>query len=62
MASLSSCTVHMTLCGFCLALAQINPLFTGRCFHCYMLDESICHLRGVKLTLSLYSIFDEKSC
>ena len=25
----------------------INTLYTGRLFHCYMSDESICHFRGV---------------
>ena len=24
-----------------------NPLYTGRLFHCDMLDESVCHFRGV---------------
>ena len=23
-----------------------NPLCTGGLFHCYMMDESICHFRG----------------
>ena len=23
------------------------PLYTGRLFHLYMLDESICHFRGI---------------
>ena len=41
---------------------KLNPLYTGRLFHCYMLDESICHLRGVRSTLWLYSIFDGKIC
>ena len=30
-----------------------NPLYTGGLFHCYMLDESICHFRGVWSILSL---------
>ena len=25
----------------------ISPLYTDGLFHCYMLDESICHFRGV---------------
>ena len=27
--------------------SHFNPLYTGGLFHCYMLDESICHFRGV---------------
>ena len=38
---------------------SVNPLYTGGLFHCYMLDESICHFRGVRSILSL-SIFDGK--
>ena len=30
-----------------------NPLYTGELFHCYMLDKSICHFRGVGSILSL---------
>ena len=26
----------------------VNPLHTGRVFHCYMLDESICHFGGIR--------------
>ena len=29
------------------------PWYTGGLFHCYMLDESICHFRGVRSILSL---------
>ena len=36
--------------------AIAKPLYTGGLFHCYMLDDSICHF-GVS-GLSLYSIFD----
>ena len=28
-------------------LPYIIPLYTGRLFHCYMSDKSICHFRGV---------------
>ena len=28
-----------------------NPVCTGRLFHCYMLDKSICHFRGVRSIL-----------
>ena len=33
----------------CLLLGKMvfNPLYTGILYHCYMLDESTCHLRGV---------------
>ena len=30
-----------------------NPLYNGALFHCYMLDEFICHIRSVGSTLSL---------
>ena len=33
------------------------PLYTGGHFHCYMLDESICHFRGVGSVLSLLCYF-----
>ena len=39
-----------------------NPLYTGGLFHCYMLNESICHFRDVGSVLSLLFYFDEKSC
>ena len=33
-------------------------MYTGRSFHCYMLDKSICHFRGVRSnTLSLLFYF-----
>ena len=35
----------------------INPLYTGGLFHCYMLDESICHFRGVGSVLLLLFYF-----
>ena len=42
---------------------SINPLYTDGLFHCYMLEEFICHFRGVRsLFCHLYSIFDGKSC
>ena len=28
-----------------LIVKTVNPLYTGRLFHCFMLDESICHCR-----------------
>ena len=34
-----------------------NPLYTGGHFHCYMLDKSICHFRGVGLFCRFHSIF-----
>ena len=37
-------------------------LYTGGLFNCYMLDESICHFRGVGSILSLLLYFDGKSC
>ena len=29
-------------------LPNFNPVYTGGLFHCYMLDESICHFRAVR--------------
>ena len=34
-----------------------DPLYTGGLFHCHMLDESICHFRGVGTILSLLFFF-----
>ena len=36
-----------------IADAYFNPLYTGRLFHCYILDEAICHFRGVGSILLL---------
>ena len=46
------------------AFFVFNPLCTGGLFHCYMLDESICHFWGIRFILLLlfYSSFDGKSC
>ena len=38
----------------------INPLYTGRLFHCYMLDKSICHFRGFESISSLLFYIDGK--
>ena len=35
----------------------INPLYTGGLFHCYMLDMSICHFRGVGAILLFLFLF-----
>ena len=42
----------------------VNPLYTGGFFHCYILDESICHFRVSGLFCLFYStcIFDGNSC
>ena len=37
--------------------AYFNPMYTGRLFHCHMLDESICHCRGIGSMLSLLFYF-----
>ena len=42
------------------ASVGFNPLYTGRLFHCYMLDESICHFRGVRSILPFLFYFDRK--
>ena len=39
-----------------------HPLYTGRLFHCYMLDESIYLLVVSGPLCRYYSIFDGKSC
>ena len=46
----------------CVSPFYSNPLYTGRLFHCYILDESICHFNGVGSILSLLFYFDGKSC
>ena len=33
----------------------VNPLYTNGLFHCYMLDESICHLGVSGLFCRFYS-------
>ena len=35
----------------------INPLYSYRLFHCYILDESICHIKGVRSILWLFFYF-----
>ena len=44
--------------GITLEGKKLNPLYTGRLFHCYMLDESICHFRC--LFCYFYSSFGGK--
>ena len=34
-----------------------NPLYTGGLYHCYILDKSICHFRGVRSVLSFSFYF-----
>ena len=41
--------------GFVVTLALASA--PGRLFHCYMLDESICHFGGVRSILSLLFFF-----
>ena len=36
---------------------QTNPLYTGRLFHCYMLDESGCRIYSMA-----FIVFDGKFC
>ena len=43
--------------GYTDLIITHNPLYTGRLFHCYMLDESICHFRGVRSILLLLFYF-----
>ena len=35
-------------------LVYLNPLYSGGPFHCYMLDESICHCRCIGSMLLLF--------
>ena len=39
-------------CSFALNSFVVNPLNNGELFRCLMLDESICHFRGVRSILS----------
>ena len=39
----------------------INPLYTGRLFHCYILDDPFVILGVLSLFHQFYSIFDRKS-
>ena len=32
---------------------DLNPLYTGGLFHCYVLGKSICHFRGVYFVTSI---------
>ena len=36
---------------------HLNPLYTGGLFHCYTLDESISHFRGVLVILGVLGLF-----
>ena len=40
-----------------MVIKNINPLYTGGLFHCYMLDESVFPCRGVGSVLSLLFYF-----
>ena len=42
-------------------VGYINPLYTGGLFHRYMLDESICHFRGVGSILSMFLFLIENT-
>ena len=39
-------------------VVDIDPLYTGRLFHSFSLDESICHFRGVGSILSLLFLME----
>ena len=44
----------MAICNkpiFVVGNSVFNPLYTGGLFQCYMLDEFICHCRGVRSIL-----------
>ena len=38
-------------------IEHLNPLYPGRLFHWYMLEESVCNFRGVRSILSLLFYF-----
>ena len=38
----------------------INTLYTGGLFHCYKLDESICHFKGIGSISSLIIFFERE--
>ena len=40
-------------------MSTFKPLYTGRLFHCYILDKSICHFRGVGSIFFFFSILME---
>ena len=37
-----------------LILEVFNPLYASRLFHCYIIDESICHFRGIRSILCYF--------
>ena len=39
-------------------IVDIDPLYTGRLFHCFILDESIYQFRGVGCILSLLFLME----
>ena len=39
---------------------NLNPFYSGSLFRCYMLDESVCHFRGVGSILLLLFYFGWK--
>ena len=48
-------------------ILPFNPLYTGGLFHCYMLDESICNIRGVRVYFVTFILLlmenpDSKQC
>ena len=45
------------LLQFLFGALRVYPFYTGRLFHCYTLDESICHFSGVRSVLSLLFYF-----
>ena len=51
--------MEMTELLFLSASFHLNPLYTGGLFHCYMLNEFICHFGSIGSTLSLLYFFME---
>ena len=50
--------IHGTVACFHMSYV-FNPLYTGRLFHGYMLDDVICRFRGVRPIFLFLSNFDE---
>ena len=55
-------TNSIILISVIIRLYCIGPLYTDRLFCCYILDESISHLRVLGLFCCFYSVSDGKSC
>ena len=39
------------------SIPPFNPMYTGRLFHCYMLDKSVCHFWGCQVHFVAFILF-----